>query len=149
MGRLAGFSYRGIVKRLKGLGLQFHRQAAGSHEIWFNPASRRYTTIPNHPGDMPEAWDMDVPGNYLAAIVGSGQARSKAGIGDESSVSIYGGPGTTRAPSMPRCASVPHTVLMRADETCTRLDASTYVNFSPRCRSSRRNTAAWWLRSDG
>ena len=54
MGRLAGFSYREIVIRLKELGLQFHRQAAGSHEIWFNPAADRYTTIPNHPGDMPE-----------------------------------------------------------------------------------------------
>jgi predicted RNA binding protein YcfA (HicA-like mRNA interferase family) len=54
MGQLAGFRYRDIVKRLKALGLEFHRQAAGSHEIWFNPASSRYTTIPNHPGDMPE-----------------------------------------------------------------------------------------------
>lgn len=54
MGRLAGFSYREIIKRLKALGLEFHRQAAGSHEIWFNPALDRYTTIPNHPGDMPE-----------------------------------------------------------------------------------------------
>ncbi len=54
MGRLAGFSYRQISKRLRELGLEFHRQAAGSHEIWFNPAVNRYTTIPNHPGDMPE-----------------------------------------------------------------------------------------------
>ncbi|MDK9703676.1 MAG: type II toxin-antitoxin system HicA family toxin [Sulfuritalea sp.] len=54
MGRLAGFSYREIVKRLKQLGFEFHRQAAGSHEIWLNAASNRYTTIPNHPGDMPE-----------------------------------------------------------------------------------------------
>jgi predicted RNA binding protein YcfA (HicA-like mRNA interferase family) len=54
MGRLAGFSYREIVKRLKQLGFEFHRQAAGSHEIWLNPASQRYTTLPNHPGDMPE-----------------------------------------------------------------------------------------------
>ena len=54
MGRLAGFGYREIVKRLKELGLEFHRQAAGSHEIWFNPALNRYTTIPNHPGDLPE-----------------------------------------------------------------------------------------------
>ncbi len=22
--------------------------------FWFNPATHRYTTIPNHPGDMPE-----------------------------------------------------------------------------------------------
>lgn len=54
MGRLAGFSYRSIVKRLKQLGFEFHRQAAGSHEIWLNPTSNRFTTIPNHPGDMPE-----------------------------------------------------------------------------------------------
>ena len=54
MGRPAGFSYREIVKRLKALGMEFRRQAAGSHEIWFNPASNRYTTIPNHPGDVPE-----------------------------------------------------------------------------------------------
>ena len=54
MGRLAGFRYRDIVKRLKELGFEFHRQAAGSHEIWFNSATDRYTTIPNHPGDIPE-----------------------------------------------------------------------------------------------
>ena len=49
MGRLGGFRYREIVKRLKALGFQFHRQAAASHEIWFN-----LTTIPNHLGAMPE-----------------------------------------------------------------------------------------------
>ena len=54
MGRLGGFRYREIVRRLKALGFAFDRQAAGSHEIWFNPTTKRYTTIPNHPGDMPE-----------------------------------------------------------------------------------------------
>ena len=54
MGRLSGFTYREIIKRLKRLGFGFDRQAAGSHEIWFNPKTRRYTTIPNHPGAMPE-----------------------------------------------------------------------------------------------
>ena len=54
MGRLAGFRYRDIVWRLKRFGFAFERQAAGSHEIWFNAATRRYTTIPNHPSDMPE-----------------------------------------------------------------------------------------------
>jgi predicted RNA binding protein YcfA (HicA-like mRNA interferase family) len=54
MGRLAGFRYREVVRRLKRLGFQFHRQAAGSHEIWFNRQTRRYTTAPNHPGDVPE-----------------------------------------------------------------------------------------------
>ncbi len=54
MGRLAGFKYRQIIKKLKTLGFEFDRQAAGSHEIWFNPTTDHYTTIPNHPGDMPE-----------------------------------------------------------------------------------------------
>lgn len=53
-GRLAGFRYRQIVKRLKRPGFAFDRQAAGSHEIWVNADTERYTTIPNHPGDMPE-----------------------------------------------------------------------------------------------
>lgn len=51
---MAGFNYREIVRRLKELGFEFHRQAAGSHEIWVNRQANRYTTIPNHPGDMPE-----------------------------------------------------------------------------------------------
>jgi predicted RNA binding protein YcfA (HicA-like mRNA interferase family) len=54
VGRLAGFRHREIVRKLKALGFQFDRQAAGSHEIWYNHATNRYTTIPNHPGDMPE-----------------------------------------------------------------------------------------------
>jgi predicted RNA binding protein YcfA (HicA-like mRNA interferase family) len=54
MGRLAGFSYRQIVKRLKAFGFAFDRQAAGSHEIWYNAQTDRYTTVQNHPGDMPE-----------------------------------------------------------------------------------------------
>jgi len=54
MGRLSGFRYRDIIRRLKVFGFVFHRQAAGSHEIWFNKTTRRYTTVPNHPGDVPE-----------------------------------------------------------------------------------------------
>jgi len=54
MGRLSDFKYRDIVKKLKRLGFEFARQAAGSHEIWFHPIKNRYTTIPNHPGDVPE-----------------------------------------------------------------------------------------------
>ena len=54
MGRLAGFKYRQITKKLRSLGFDFDRQAAGSHEIWFNQETSKYTTIPNHPGDMPE-----------------------------------------------------------------------------------------------
>lgn len=54
MGRLAGFKYREIVRKLRAVGFEFDRHAAGSHEIWFNPATGRSTTIPNHSGDMPE-----------------------------------------------------------------------------------------------
>jgi len=43
MGRLSGFKYREIIKRLKRLGFEFDRQAAGSHEIWFNSETGRYT----------------------------------------------------------------------------------------------------------
>lgn len=54
MGRLSGFNYRQIAKKLSRHGFEFDRQAAGSHEIWHNPATGKYTTVPNHPGDMPE-----------------------------------------------------------------------------------------------
>ena len=54
MGRLSGFTYREIIKRLKKSGFSFVRQAAGSHEIWYNGQSGYFTTIPNHPGHMPE-----------------------------------------------------------------------------------------------
>ena len=54
MGRLAGYRYREIVKKLKIFGFEFYRQGAGSHEIWYNKKSKKYTTIPNHSGDMPE-----------------------------------------------------------------------------------------------
>ena len=54
MGRLAGFRQRQVVRKLKRLGFEFDRQAAGSHEIWFSPAANRYTTVPNHPGELPE-----------------------------------------------------------------------------------------------
>jgi predicted RNA binding protein YcfA (HicA-like mRNA interferase family) len=54
MGPLAGFKYKEIIKRLKSAGFVFDRSAKGSHEIWWNPSTRKRTTIPNHPGDIPE-----------------------------------------------------------------------------------------------
>ena len=54
MGHLAGFKYIEIVRKLKKAGFEFDRHAKGSHEIWRNPATRTRTTIPNHPGDIPE-----------------------------------------------------------------------------------------------
>jgi len=61
MGRLSGFRYRDIIKRLKKLGFVLDRQAAGSHEIWYNPETENYTTIPNHSGDLPEGTVRAIP----------------------------------------------------------------------------------------
>jgi predicted RNA binding protein YcfA (HicA-like mRNA interferase family) len=54
MGKLSGYNYQEIITRLKKSGFSFYGQAAGSHEIWYNDQTKRFTTIPNHGGDMPE-----------------------------------------------------------------------------------------------
>jgi len=54
LGRLSGFRYRDVARKFKACGFAFDRQAAGSHEVWYSARTKRYTTIPNHPGDMPE-----------------------------------------------------------------------------------------------
>jgi len=54
MGQLAGFNYKKCTRKLKNLGFEFDRHARGSHEIWWNPKTRARTTIPHHPGDIPE-----------------------------------------------------------------------------------------------
>jgi predicted RNA binding protein YcfA (HicA-like mRNA interferase family) len=63
MGQLSGFTYRDIVQRLKFFGFSFLRQAAGSHEIWHNKSTGRYTTIPNHTGDMPQG-NLETSGHF-------------------------------------------------------------------------------------
>ena len=54
MGSLSGFKYKDIIRKLKRSGFEFDRFAKGSHEIWWNPITRARTTVPNHPGDVPE-----------------------------------------------------------------------------------------------
>lgn len=54
MGQLSGFRYREVIQRLRRLGFEFARQGAGSHELWHNKMTGRFTTIANHSGDMPE-----------------------------------------------------------------------------------------------
>jgi len=54
MGRLAGFSADEVICKLRRVGFIFDRQAKGSHEIWWNPQTRARTTVPHHPGDLPE-----------------------------------------------------------------------------------------------
>jgi len=54
MGRLAGFSADEVIRKLRRAGFIFDRQAKGSHEIWWNPKTHARTTVPHHPGDLPE-----------------------------------------------------------------------------------------------
>ncbi len=54
MGRLAGFSADEVIRKLRRAGFIFDRQAKGSHEIWWNPQTHVRTTVPHHPGDLPE-----------------------------------------------------------------------------------------------
>jgi predicted RNA binding protein YcfA (HicA-like mRNA interferase family) len=42
--------YAELVRKLRRLGVEFYRQGKGSHEVWWDPATGRRTTIPNHPG---------------------------------------------------------------------------------------------------
>jgi predicted RNA binding protein YcfA (HicA-like mRNA interferase family) len=54
MGRLAGFSADEVIRKLRRAGFVFDRQAKGSHEIWWNPQTHARTTVPHHPGVLPE-----------------------------------------------------------------------------------------------
>ena len=54
MGRLSGFSYRDVVRKLRHFEFVFDRQGPGSHEIWRNARTGRKVTLPHHPGDMKE-----------------------------------------------------------------------------------------------
>lgn len=54
MAGLAGLSAAEVLRKLRHAGFVFDRQAKGSHEIWWNPNTRSRTTVPNHPGDLPE-----------------------------------------------------------------------------------------------
>lgn len=62
MTRLPSLTTREVIKKLKKAGFVFDRQAKGSYEIWYNPITKRRTTIPNHPG-------IDIPKGTLKAII--------------------------------------------------------------------------------
>jgi predicted RNA binding protein YcfA (HicA-like mRNA interferase family) len=51
-----------VILGLRKAGFVFDRQAKGSHEIWYNPVTKRRTTVPNHPG-------ADIPKGTLKAIL--------------------------------------------------------------------------------
>ena len=54
--------YAELVRKLRHLGCEFRRQAKGSHEIWWQPSTKKYTTIPRHEG-------RDIPKATLAAVL--------------------------------------------------------------------------------
>jgi predicted RNA binding protein YcfA (HicA-like mRNA interferase family) len=54
MGRLAGFPYREVARRLRTLGFAFDRPGPGSHEIWRHAVTGRKVTLPHHARDMAE-----------------------------------------------------------------------------------------------
>lgn len=54
MGRLAGFTYREVARRLRKSGYQFDRHGPGSHEIWRHGVSGNKVTVPRHTRDMAE-----------------------------------------------------------------------------------------------
>ncbi len=54
MGRLAGFTYSDVTRKLRQVGFVYDRQAKGSHEIWRQSSTGRRTTVGNHSGPIPE-----------------------------------------------------------------------------------------------
>lgn len=54
MGRLSGFRYREIVRRLKKFDYEFDRSGPGSHEIWRQRGTGRKVSLPHHSKDMAE-----------------------------------------------------------------------------------------------
>lgn len=54
MGRLAGFSYREVARRLRAFGWVYDRPGPGSHEVWRHPPTGRKVTLPHHGRDMAE-----------------------------------------------------------------------------------------------
>ena len=54
MGRLSGFKYRDVARRLRHSGYVFDRPGPGSHEVWRHAQTGRKVTVPRHTGDMAE-----------------------------------------------------------------------------------------------
>ena len=52
MGRLAGFKYREVARKLRAFGFAFDRPGPGSHEIWRHAVTGRKVTLPHHVRDM-------------------------------------------------------------------------------------------------
>ena len=51
---LPALTSREVIIKLRTAGFKFDRAAKGSHEIWYNPTTKKRTTVPNHPGTLPK-----------------------------------------------------------------------------------------------
>ncbi|GJQ59117.1 MAG: hypothetical protein SCALA701_19180 [Candidatus Scalindua sp.] len=51
-----------VIRKLRKAGFMFDRHAKGSHEIWYNPDTRKRTIVPNHSGK-------NIPKGTLRAII--------------------------------------------------------------------------------
>ncbi|MGO8690762.1 MAG: type II toxin-antitoxin system HicA family toxin [Thermoguttaceae bacterium] len=54
MGRLSGFKYREVARRLRTFGWSYDRPGPGSHEVWRHGETGRHVTLPHHARDMAE-----------------------------------------------------------------------------------------------
>ena len=54
MGRLSGFKYHEVARRLRAVGFVFDRPGPGSHEVWRHSVSGRKVTLPHHARDLAE-----------------------------------------------------------------------------------------------
>ncbi len=54
MGRLVGFKYREVARRLRSFGWAYDRPSPGSHEVWRHSSTGRKVTLPHHARDMAE-----------------------------------------------------------------------------------------------
>ena len=48
MSNLRPLAYRVVIKRLRKLGFGFRRATGGTHEIWWNEATRKTCVVPHH-----------------------------------------------------------------------------------------------------
>jgi predicted RNA binding protein YcfA (HicA-like mRNA interferase family) len=54
MGRLSGFKYKEVARKLRSLRYAFDRQGKGSHEVWRHVDTGLVILVPHHSRDMPE-----------------------------------------------------------------------------------------------
>lgn len=54
MGRLSGFRYSEVTRRLRKFGFRFDRPGPGSHEVWRQVDTGRKLTLPRHARGMAE-----------------------------------------------------------------------------------------------